>query len=106
MHRELDLRLEEAYSSKEEETSAVKSRYIQMFDEKASELHCARERLSLSEAAVRDLQEREEELQSLLERTRAALDSEYDQRLREVREELKMAHERTEKVEQEMGETK
>ncbi len=106
MHREMELRLEEINASKEDETAEVKARYVQMFREKAEELHQAKEKLSGTQAQVRDLQDREEELQNLLSRTRSRLEGEYRERAEEVGAEVRAATERAEKVEAELEETR
>ncbi len=109
MQRELMLRLEEIDANKEEETKAVKQRYIQMFNEKAEELHSAREDIKKYQkeekeklTLITDLQDREEELQNLLGKTRAALEDEYKGKCEEVRLEVKKAEEKTKEVEKEL----
>jgi len=101
MQEELSLRLEEINGNKEEEMALVKKRYIQLFNEKAEELHEAKERLTaaskeLGEARsqVTDLQDREEELQNLLGKTRSSLEEEYRGRAAQLAADVKAAEER------------
>jgi len=77
------------------------SRYIQLFNEKAEELHETKEKLSQAnketkgaQTQVQDLQDREEELQNLLGKTRSSLEEEYRSKAEELRKEVNASAER------------
>ena len=113
MQQELELRLEEINANKDEETSQVKQRYIQMFNEKAEELHAAKEELGAArkevkerDEQVRDLQDREEELQNLLSKTQSSLEGEYKDRIDELHREAEDTKKHCSRLETELEATK
>ncbi|XP_059099326.1 CAP-Gly domain-containing linker protein 1-like [Tigriopus californicus] len=95
MQNELSLRLEELDENRDQELDKVKQRYIDLFDEKAEELHTVKEQLSkstkeLNEAKrlITDLEFREVELQDLLSKARSQMDDKYQATNEEVQREI------------------
>lgn len=110
MQHELDQRLDEITNSKNVDVEGVKQRYIQLFQEKAEEIHSIREKYETSVSELNesrhrcaDLEFRERELQDLVSKTRSSYEEKYRDSIEEVRVEMSHLQSYTSKVETQLG---
>ena len=109
MQEELALRLEEINENKEVEMRKVKERYIQLFNEKAEQLHSEQEahkdskrKVEEADKRIVELEYREVEMQTMMDNTRESIDKKFREKVEEYNVETAKMAEHTEMLEKEL----